>query len=147
MAVERGAHVIRTHDVAETCDAALIGNAFARDRTVSDDGVRLEELDVQSVGEAERHADRIGADPDAVAGASLHVFELAGLSSDERDAVAAAASEAGATVVPGTEGSNPVGERALLFGTVPALTAVADTATGVSRALDGALDALADTFS
>lgn len=147
MAVERGAHVIRTHDVAETRDAALIGKAFARDRTVSDDGIRLEELDVQSVSEAQRHADRIGADPDAVAGASLHVFELAGLSTAERDAVATAAADAGATVVPGTGGSNPAGEHALLFGTVPALTTVADTATGVSTALDGALDALADTFS
>lgn len=29
IAVERGAHVIRTHDVAETRDAALIGDAFA----------------------------------------------------------------------------------------------------------------------
>ncbi len=28
MAIERGAHIIRTHDVAETRDAALIGDAF-----------------------------------------------------------------------------------------------------------------------
>ncbi len=33
MAVERGAHIIRTHDVAETRDAALIGAAFADGRT------------------------------------------------------------------------------------------------------------------
>src|SRR6056297_135914 len=32
MAVERGAHVIRTHDVAETRDAALIGKEFSRER-------------------------------------------------------------------------------------------------------------------
>jgi len=38
MAVERGAHVIRTHDVAETRDAALVGAEFARDRVRSDDG-------------------------------------------------------------------------------------------------------------
>ncbi|SIQ97986.1 dihydropteroate synthase [Natronorubrum daqingense] len=29
MAVDRGAHIVRTHDVAETRDAALIGDAFA----------------------------------------------------------------------------------------------------------------------
>jgi len=40
MAVERGAHVIRTHDVAETRDAALVGAAFAdRPSGVRDDGV------------------------------------------------------------------------------------------------------------
>ncbi|GAB3025892.1 hypothetical protein GCM10025298_12410 [Natronobiforma cellulositropha] len=38
MAVERGADVIRTHDVRETRDAALIGHAFAADRS---DGRRL----------------------------------------------------------------------------------------------------------
>ena len=32
MAVERGAHVIRTHDVEETRDAALVGSIFARNR-------------------------------------------------------------------------------------------------------------------
>ncbi len=40
MAVERGAHVIRTHDVAETRDAALVGAAFAdRPSGVRDGGV------------------------------------------------------------------------------------------------------------
>jgi dihydropteroate synthase len=29
MAIERGAHVVRTHDVAETLDAARVGDAFA----------------------------------------------------------------------------------------------------------------------
>ncbi len=33
MAVERGAHIIRTHDVAETRDAALVGAAFTPGRT------------------------------------------------------------------------------------------------------------------
>ena len=31
MAVERGAHVVRTHDVAETVDAATIGHEFGRE--------------------------------------------------------------------------------------------------------------------
>src|SRR6056297_1268571 len=47
MAVERGAHVVRTHDVAETMDAAKIGDAFARDR-LRDDELGVEELDVTS---------------------------------------------------------------------------------------------------
>src|SRR6056297_614073 len=63
MAVERGAHVIRTHDVAETRDAALIGKEFARPRlreTV--DGIAVEELDVTTPREARRHLGRLDAD-------------------------------------------------------------------------------------
>ncbi|ERH00766.1 MAG: dihydropteroate synthase [Halonotius sp. J07HN6] len=64
MAVERGAHVIRTHDVAETRDAALIGDEFSRERLRDslNDGVAVEELDVTTARAAERHLDRIDAD-------------------------------------------------------------------------------------
>ncbi|GAA0722550.1 dihydropteroate synthase [Halorubrum trapanicum] len=87
MAVERGAHVIRTHDVAETRDAALVGAEFARDRFRSDDSdaVAVEELDVTTVREAERHLDRIGAaeatrgDRGAAGNAVVRTYELAGL--------------------------------------------------------------------
>ncbi|WP_017343400.1 dihydropteroate synthase [Halorubrum sp. T3] len=88
MAVERGAHVIRTHDVAETRDAALVGAEFARDRHSSggdSDAVSVEELDVTTVREAERHLDRIGAagarqgDRDAAGNAVVRTYELSGL--------------------------------------------------------------------
>jgi dihydropteroate synthase len=64
MAVERGAHVVRTHDVAETRDAALVGDAFTRERTRTE---TVEELDVTTVREAERYlADDAGdADPES----------------------------------------------------------------------------------
>ncbi|MDB2237350.1 dihydropteroate synthase [Halorubrum ezzemoulense] len=88
MAVERGAHVIRTHDVAETRDAALVGAEFARDRHDSrgdSDAVGVEELDVTTVREAERHLDRIGA-PEAARGdrgaadtAVVRTYKLTGL--------------------------------------------------------------------
>jgi len=54
MAVERGAHVIRTHDVAETRDAALVGDALTRER-LRDADAGVTELDVTTVGEARRH--------------------------------------------------------------------------------------------
>ncbi|RLM76105.1 dihydropteroate synthase [Halorubrum sp. Atlit-26R] len=88
MAVERGAHVIRTHDVAETRDAALVGAEFARDRHRSAgdaDAVAVEELDVTTVREAERHLDRIGAagarqgDRDVARNAVVRTYELSGL--------------------------------------------------------------------
>ena len=62
MAVERGAHVIRTHDVAETRDAALVGDAFTRERFQSDvgeTGVAVEELDVTTLPEAARHVETV----------------------------------------------------------------------------------------
>lgn len=98
MAVERGAHVIRTHDVAETRDAALVGAEFARDRYSGrgSDGVVAEELDVTTVREAERHLDRIGAagaaqgDRSAAGSAVVRTYELSGLDDPEVGALRAA---------------------------------------------------------
>ena len=97
MAIERGAHVVRTHDVAETRDAALIGQEFARERLRSRDAgdVAVEELDVTTPREAERHLERLGgaggADEADVATVSatavVRVFELAGLSDADIGAV------------------------------------------------------------
>jgi dihydropteroate synthase len=101
MAVERGAHVLRTHDVAETRDAALVGDTFTRDRmteTVGD--VQVEELDVTAVGEARRHVERVsdsaaGTDTeteDATAAVS-RVYSLSGLDSKSRDRLRALAGD------------------------------------------------------
>ncbi len=125
MAVERGAHVVRTHDVAETRDAALVGEAFSRHR-VRDPTV--EELDVTTEREAERHLDRVGGDSDAAAHAVTRVFEVTGLTADERETLSALAVEHGARYVPGERGG-------LLVGTPGALR-------GLSRDLPDALDAL-----
>jgi dihydropteroate synthase len=61
MAVERGADVIRTHDVAETRDAALVGDAFSRNRSVirTPTGVEVEALDASTGNELRRHVQRI----------------------------------------------------------------------------------------
>jgi dihydropteroate synthase len=140
MAVERGAHVIRTHDVAETRDAALIGREFARDRLRRAGDVSVEELDVTTPRDAERHIDRLGGDADgAVSEAVVRVFELNGLSDADVGAVSAAAADTGVTVVTGdaTDG----GRSALLFGTPRALSAVG-AAAGGSDALGEALSAV-----
>jgi dihydropteroate synthase len=82
MAVERGAHIIRTHDVAETRDAALVGDAFTPERTATTiDGVEIEELDVQTVGDATRYVD--GDSETAESGVTV-ACELRGL--DEQSA-------------------------------------------------------------
>ncbi|ELZ45708.1 dihydropteroate synthase [Halorubrum coriense DSM 10284] len=165
MAVERGAHVIRTHDVAETRDAALIGAEFARDRYAGrgDDAVSVEELDVTTVGEAERHLDRIGAagatqGSNAVAdSAVVRTYELSGLDEEAIGALRAATvggdatgaafalgdanRAAVATAHSATDGGDePAGDgRGILVGTPAAIDSVREAVSGVSEPLDVAL--------
>ena len=122
MAIERGAHVVRTHDVAETVDAARIGDRFTPDRT-RDETVGVEELDVQTPGDASRHLDRIDADGDPET-AVTRVFEFTDLDAAERDALASLE-----TTVPGIEIAR--GETGVLvFGTAAALRAASREADG-----------------
>ncbi len=167
MAVERGAHVVRTHDVAETRDAALIGRAFARERgragggddaSAGADGrdgaasrVAVEELDVTTPREAGRHADRLDAavDPgDCV----TRVVEVTGLDDGQRAAVDDAAADAGAVFAvagndggesdgSGREGSVDSDTAGLLVGTVAALVRVG---TALAERPETAETALAD---
>ncbi|MFO7925195.1 MAG: dihydropteroate synthase [Halobacteriota archaeon] len=74
MAVERGAHIVRTHDVAETRDAALIGHEFTRDRS-RDVELGVEELDITTDREFARHKRRIDDATDEAA-VVPHVVEL-----------------------------------------------------------------------
>ncbi|AXG06914.1 dihydropteroate synthase [Haloplanus rubicundus] len=140
MAVERGAHVIRTHDVAETRDAALIGKVFARDRLRTTDEVAVEELDVTSVGELRRHLDRIGGEAAAARRGVVRTFELSGLSPAERETLADAARGTPVTVA-------GEGAHRLLVGTPADLPAVVESASGQSDALDAALAAVAEALA
>jgi len=146
MAVERGAHVIRTHDVAETRDAALVGEAFTRERLRATGDVSVEELDVTTVEEMRRHLDRLAGGDERRRPSTrettarrgvMRVLELSGLSPGEREALADAARSTSAVVA--GEGS-----RRLLAGTPADLTAVAETASGRSTALDAALTAVSE---
>ncbi|NHN48515.1 dihydropteroate synthase [Halostella sp. JP-L12] len=125
MAVERGAHVVRTHDVAETRDAALIGDAFACERVRGGDGVTVEELDVTGTAEARRHIERIGGDPDGAADCATRVFELGGLTPDVRRELAAAADERGAAFVPGDDAAIIAGPPARVEAVAAAVAEVA----------------------
>jgi dihydropteroate synthase len=136
MAVERGAHVVRTHDVAETRDAALVGDALARDRLRTTEGdVTVEELDVTTDRELRRHLDRLDDDLPAGDG-TIRVFELGGLSPADRDLLADAARGTGATVA-----GTPADDRRLLVGPSGAVAAVADAVTGGGTDASGSLAA------
>jgi dihydropteroate synthase len=118
--------VIRTHDVKETRDAALVGDAFTRERVRTPE---VEELDVTTTGEARRHLDRLGVDGTYADDAVVRVFEVSGL---DRTAATLLRNEAGTYGVTAVEnggdcdGNGPL----LLFGTVSALRRLA---AGVDR--------------
>ena len=141
MAVERGAHIIRTHDVAETRDAALVGETFTRDRTSQAiEDVHVEELDVTNPGEAGRHIDRIRSgtpNPDATeerghnrteaTAAVSRVYRLSGLDRTARRHLLAVAADHDVLVVAGGEGAERPGAlgEVLLAGSVRSLRALA----------------------
>lgn len=154
MAVERGANVIRTHDVKETRDAALIGDTFAADTTARDGAVHVRELDVRTPREVRRHLDRLGATvaADVADAAAVTTYELTGLSTAAAEALAAATRTSGAAFargVPADEtGARPDGQaersaqRGLLVGTAAELAAVVEATAGTSDALDEALQSV-----
>jgi len=135
MAIERGAHVVRTHDVRETLDAVKVGDRFSPAR-LRDPDAGVEELDVRTAADAERHFDRIGADGDAEA-ATTRVFQLSELNEEERTALETLATEVdGLTVAAGTGGT-------LLIGTVAALR---DAAIAAETPVRARLDAIGATL-
>ncbi|GAA0195737.1 dihydropteroate synthase [Halobaculum roseum] len=138
MAVERGAHIVRTHDVAETRDAALIGKEFARDRVRTRGEVSVEELDVATTGDARRHVDRFGGDPAVADDAVARVYEFEGLDSEEIGSLRAATAGSSAVLV-----ADGTGSSALLIGTVAETVAAAQAASGATEALDAALSCVA----
>ncbi|GGM76628.1 dihydropteroate synthase [Halarchaeum rubridurum] len=125
MAVERGAHVVRTHDVAETRDAALVGHTFARERHRDR---AVEELDVTTAREAERHVARLGGDVAAATDAVARAYEVRP-PSDMRQTLVDAASD--------TDVVCTGDETLFVAGTTTELEAFADRITSASKALAG----------
>ena len=140
MAVERGAHVIRTHDVAETRDAALIGAEFSRDRLRETiDGVAVEELDITTQREAERHLDRYDAADAAANGSVIRTFELTGLSADSQERLLDAVGETTVTAVSGVSDSALV-----LLGTPAGFTSLTHRITGDSPRLAATIERISE---
>lgn len=132
MAVERGAHVIRTHDVRATVDAASVGDRLARPLVRSG---RIEELGVTTVREAERYLDALGLDPGRAPASVATAFHLSELQAEEQDALTTAA--AGVDVV-----VEVADGRAFLAGTAAGLDEFArqlggleDVAAGIREAV------------
>jgi len=120
MAVERGARVVRTHDVQETVDAAMVGDAFADAGGPAGATV--------SVTEMEAGEDRVGDDR-----TGERVFAVGGLTAAAAAEFSRAASAVDAVVRsgPGPDGlllgveSQAIGALAERLPATPALTTVA----------------------
>ncbi len=118
MAVERGAHVIRTHDVAETRDAALIGAAFADRANAVDDELSVSRLDVESNRELRRQLLEYDVDPETAVDWRTQLLEVDGLDPDSRRRLSSIATEHGAVVRQVSDGT------ILLVGSTNALSDV-----------------------
>ncbi|GAB3663237.1 dihydropteroate synthase [Halopiger thermotolerans] len=98
MAVERGAHVIRTHDVAETRDAALIGDAFTERAHVATEDFSITRLDVRSNRQLRRHLSERGVDLEVADEWPTNLLEIEGLTAAQQERLTAAASDAAVSV-------------------------------------------------
>ena len=137
MAVERGAHVVRTHDVAATRDAARIGHEFARDR-LRDPAAGVAELDVTTDAEFRRHLDRVsGDDVEADDAAVTRVAEV-DLPPVAAEHVATAARRAGIDVYGD--------ETLLLAGEAPQFRSVRSASNDAPEAAERAIERLSGGF-
>jgi dihydropteroate synthase len=115
MEVERGAHVVRTHDVPETHDVVQVAHFLGDERVVGDDP-RVVELRNLSGRELERHrAVGDAAGETAPGEGTTLAFQVGDLSPAAADALAATADAHGLVYVGGDE--------ALISGTVAAFEA------------------------
>ncbi|WP_248516507.1 dihydropteroate synthase [Salinarchaeum laminariae] len=115
MAIERGADVIRTHDVAETRDAALIADEFdepAAGRVVEDD-LTVEYVDVRTRREATRHVEAAGGDADLASAAVSDLLAIDGLDPTSRERLREHAEAVGA-VVTGDRRTLVIGTRQVM---------------------------------
>jgi len=120
MAVERGAHVVRTHDVRETVDAVAVGHEFTRERARGRDP-HVEELDVTTPAEGRRHAERLGVDPEIASEGVGRTVEVGGLDGDEVAALSAAAADAGVAFARAGAGGGVLAGSAAAFETLRTL--------------------------
>ncbi len=138
MAVERGAHVIRTHDVAATRDAALIGAAFRRDR-LRDPDFGVYELEVTNTQELRRHLARIGAGEAAAADRSGYAFELRDLDPVDRELLGHASADYEGRFLRGNDLTGGV-----LLGTRRSIEQLGETVRSESPQLEAIFDRLVD---
>ncbi|ELY38298.1 dihydropteroate synthase [Natronorubrum tibetense] len=137
LAVERGAHVIRTHDVAETRDAALIGNAFTERSSDSRGELSVSRLDVHSSRDLRTHLAERDIDPTVADDWSALAVEIVGLESDDRVRFTSLIAEYDADVYCVDN------DRLLVLGSTTAISDVSDQLRDENSNLSALADSLA----
>lgn len=130
LAVERGANVLRTHDVAETVDAALIGHAFSTDAATDD---RVTEFSFPTVDTARRVLDRLGVDRSIADETVTRNLLITRLTPDERERVIDQAKAADLSVKPLRNGVFLTGRPSNIEGFASRL---GGSLEGIARALE-----------
>jgi dihydropteroate synthase len=134
MAIERGADVIRTHDVAETADAAKIGAAFDEDsHRVEHDGLAVERIDVRSRREAARHIEAAGGDQELAGDARSALLAIEGLDPVARNRLRSA--------VEATGGAVTGDRRTLVIGSCREMSTLLEKVDALSQ-FEGILDSI-----
>ena len=140
MAVERGAHVIRTHDVAETRDAALIGTAFTERASASADDITISQLDVHSTREFRTQLRERDIDPAIADDWQGQLLEVDGLDTEETDRLVTVAAEQGAVVRRATDRTCLLaGSTATVSGVASALSSESSRLGDLGKKLSGVL--------
>jgi dihydropteroate synthase len=138
---ERGSHVIRTHDTAETHDVLKVAHALGDRRVAATDGPVVVELPGVDQREAQRH-ERLGRGHNRPATDAVSLSFLVGdvAADDLSAAIAAGETVDGIVVVERHEGL-------YVAGTVPALELYADVLGAESKALNAVADHLREALS
>lgn len=143
MEVERGAHIVRTHDVPETHDVVRVAHFLGDERTVTD-SPRVAELTDVSRREVERHLHLQGKDGDAAASVSPLFFQVERLDGDAEGYLADWAEGRDVLFAQGADGHLLAGTVAAFRGGLDALSDgpgdAAEVAGNVRRAVARRLD-------
>jgi dihydropteroate synthase len=137
--VDRGAHVVRTHDTETTSDVVQVAHALREDRTRGSDGLTVTELPAVSGREARRNADRRERLAGSLADGVAHAFLAERPPEEDLAAVREAATAAGVHVAAGDGDLYLAGAEAALSTFVERLPdrtdALLDLTGGVRRTL------------
>lgn len=137
MAVERGVDVLRTHEVAATQEAAIVGKTLGRE-TYRDPELGIRELDIRGPGDLRRHADRLEASRAIAADGYTWAFQLEALAPVEVSVLEHLVVDCGGTLATGQDGNH------LLLATHRELQRLHEAVEGESTPLQNVLERLVE---
>ena len=143
MEVERGAHVIRTHDTRETYDVVQVAHALGDERTISTEGpVNVLEVPGVTLREVTRHLDLANANGTVAAEVVTRSFVVGELGPVDMEELRTAGSACGVLVA---ESGDDTGT--FVTGTVANLRRLSDDIVGTSESLTEVAGSIRDSLA